>query len=658
MFVFLPILALVLISIIGTYYSKDWRISVLSGSLIWGIMITLYTEFFSLLNQLRFETILTTWILTNLVLLVIYFFLLKSRHHTIPKIKLSYLTPIDIILLIGISFFILTTGLIAIISPPNNWDSMTYHLPRVMHWIQNQSLRHYPTYYSAQIVHPPFAELAILNLQILSKSDRYVNLIQWFSMIGSVIGVSLIAKQFGSNLRGQIFASVFCVTIPMGILQASSTQNDYVVAYWLVCLGYFTILSLSYKQVPLNIVVAIAASFSLAIFTKSSGYIYGLPFMVFLLFVNFNKLRWKLWKPFCIIILFVLLINGNHYLRNLEVYGHPLSTAEYENHYAIEIYSLPTFFSNVIRNLSLHLDIVRYLHLDHWITPTTGISMKIIKIIHEFIGVDINDIRTTYPPNSYQVPGLSFNEDVAGNPLHLIGIFLALLSLLIWKLKRIEKKREILGYLIIVTSSFLFFCFLLKIQPYHGRHHLSIFILFSPLVGSIISKTWNRYLVIGLAMLFLVSSLQFLFLSSQRPILKETNIFNTERERIYFLNRQHIENDYIEAAKLLKGQGCRNIGLYFLEETGNIWEYPIWSLTKQNSAENSFKFQHFSPRSIKNPSYIQRQKSPFKEFQPCGILMIDRGNKNSISSEKELTIEQQVYQRQWQSNVITLFFKQ
>lgn len=30
----------------------------------------------------------------------------------------------------------LTTGLIAIVSPPNNVDSLTYHMPRIMHWMQ------------------------------------------------------------------------------------------------------------------------------------------------------------------------------------------------------------------------------------------------------------------------------------------------------------------------------------------------------------------------------------------------------------------------------------------------------------------------------------------------------------------------------------------
>ena len=34
---------------------------------------------------------------------------------------------------------------LALLYPPNNYDSMTYHMARVAHWIQNQSIGHYPT---------------------------------------------------------------------------------------------------------------------------------------------------------------------------------------------------------------------------------------------------------------------------------------------------------------------------------------------------------------------------------------------------------------------------------------------------------------------------------------------------------------------------------
>jgi hypothetical protein len=51
---------------------------------------------------------------------------------------------------------------------------------------------------------------------------------------------TLIAKQqLGANQTGQLIAAVFVATIPMGILQASSTQNDYVLSFWLICFVYF-----------------------------------------------------------------------------------------------------------------------------------------------------------------------------------------------------------------------------------------------------------------------------------------------------------------------------------------------------------------------------------------------------------------------------------
>ena len=64
-------------------------------------------------------------------------------------------------------------------------------------------------------------------------------------MVSSMIGVSLIAKQLGAKQGGQLLASAFCASLPMGILQASSTQNDYTVALWIVCLAYFTLVMVS-----------------------------------------------------------------------------------------------------------------------------------------------------------------------------------------------------------------------------------------------------------------------------------------------------------------------------------------------------------------------------------------------------------------------------
>src|SRR6185369_10694518 len=55
------------------------------------------------------------------------------------------------ILLIGVIGFILCATLAtALLYPPNTWDSMTYHMPRVMHWITNANIGFYPTANSRQ----------------------------------------------------------------------------------------------------------------------------------------------------------------------------------------------------------------------------------------------------------------------------------------------------------------------------------------------------------------------------------------------------------------------------------------------------------------------------------------------------------------------------
>jgi hypothetical protein len=112
---------------------------------------------------------------------------------------------------------------------------MIYHMARVANWVDHRSIRCYPTHILRQLFFGPWAEFAITNLQILAGSDRLANMVQYASMLGSAVGVSLISKKMHADAQGQLLAAVFCATIPIGILEASGTQNDYVTAFWFLC---------------------------------------------------------------------------------------------------------------------------------------------------------------------------------------------------------------------------------------------------------------------------------------------------------------------------------------------------------------------------------------------------------------------------------------
>ena len=52
----------------------------------------------------------------------------------------------------------LLLGIVALTAPPNTWDSMTYHMPRVEHWIENRNVEPYPTHILRQLSLGPGAE--------------------------------------------------------------------------------------------------------------------------------------------------------------------------------------------------------------------------------------------------------------------------------------------------------------------------------------------------------------------------------------------------------------------------------------------------------------------------------------------------------------------
>ena len=652
MLVILPLISLISLFWLIWQVNNHWRNSVLSAAIVWGLIVAISTELLSIFKAINFTTIFLLWFFVDLF--VIYL-ILKRQKKSLQLIKLA---PLSWVLLGGIFFIITVIGIIALVAPPNNADSMTYHMSRVVHWIQNGSIAHYPTYFSGQLVWPPFAELSIMHLQILSDSDRYANLVHYFSMIGSVLGVSLIAKQLGAKEQGQIFAALFAVTIPMGILQSSSTQNDYVVTFWIVCLAHSTlsiVLTSNKAKIPDYLLYQFAASMGLAVFTKSSSYFFTLPFFIWLSITYFKRLKWQSWRQITFVLSFVLLINIKHYLRNFALYGNPLSVAEYSVGYRIEVYSIPAFISNIIRNLSFHTDIVGYLQLDHFIKPTyvNDKIYKVIIFIHHFLGIDPSDTRTTDPLYHYSVPSISTGENTANNPLHFLLILVSIFLIILFK--KLRQNSILCGYLYSIIGGFLLFCLLTKMQLYHSRHHLVLFVLSAGFVGLVFSKIFNKYWLVSISIVLFMTCLPWVFDHKTRSITGSQNIFNVSRDEQYFMAVPQLKAPYIEAVDFIKKQNCSNIGLSLGSEAlpYGYWEYPFWILLKERLTPEPLRIEH-----ILNPNNTSNklsQFSPFNNFVPCAIIAIRESKEEKI---EEMTVKGHNYSRKWKSDPLNVLLRQ
>jgi len=644
MLVLLPIIALVFLYFICDSFYKDWRISILSATVIWSLVITIVTEILSFGHLINFEFVLAAWLLIDVAVATIYLnFFNKNPAVVEPNLTLQF-SGSSKVLLFGVGLIVGLIGLIGFVAPPNNWDSMDYHMARVVHWIQNHSVAHYPTSFTPQLYQNPWSEFFILHFQILSGGDHFANWMQWLNMIGCLIGVSFIAKQLGANSTGQILATVATATLPMGILQASSTQNDFAEAFWLVCLACYILMTAEKgKNTTWDIYLLLGCSLGLSILTKGTAYFYILPFILWVTLLQVKYLGWQVWKPALSIAIVALLVNLNHYLRNYFIFGSPLGEP---NIYMNEIFGINVMISNILRNLALHVG-----------TPIglfNGIINKIIHIIHNFIGVDINDKRTTFygeffVPGGWATVGFSGEENSAGNLLHLLLIITCLIILIFHKRLKLRFQGEALAYALFVFGTFLVFCYFIKWQPWNARLHLPFFVLCCPFLGLVLSKLSKKQIVGYIAVILILASFPWVFFNRYRPIISTDNIFQVSRIEQYFKNRPKLQKPYTQAVEYLNSKQCSTVGLMMGQDA---WEYPLWMVMQQKFG-NKFQLQHIN---VANGSSVKEKESPFKEFEPCGIIYMYTKQSN-LHRVEEIKFQDKTFVREWDLNPMAVLMK-
>ena len=582
---------------------EDWREAALGASVTWGVSVVILTEGLSTFHALAFLPLLIAWGIISCATIVIsiYFYRADSISGIpiVNPLRRKYFFAS--LLLAGICSILFATFVVALLSPPNSWDSMTYHMARVLNWIDHSSVRCYPTNNPRQLYLGPWAEFTITHLQILAGNDRLANLVQFVSTTGSVVGVSLIAKKFRAGMYGQLFASVYCASIPVGILEASGTLNDDVTAFWLLCFLAFTI-DIVEATTPVswrNATLA-GASLGLAILTKMTNLIFAAPFLLWIVLVLLRSRKVIAISLLGILGGSALAINAGQAIRNASAFGSPLGpqaeTALSKN----EIHTPAAISSNVIRNLAVHLAL-----------PKVGRYIKpMVLKIHSLTGLDTSDPRITWKGATFQYQ-ITFSEYFAGSPLHLLVASIVILVVCFY----LPEYRLVAIYTACLIGGFLMFCGYVRWQPWISRLQLPLFVAVAPVCGLVLSRpTFRRFGYIFSAVAICVGLL-YATKNDSRALLGRPNVIQCSRVDLYFSDRPAIRGPFLAAAAETARGSPATVGII---AGWDDWEYPFRLFVRSESKTHT-QFEHLD---VKNESRDCPPEVPSKYILPDKIVVI------------------------------------
>jgi len=194
--------------------------------------------------------------------------------------------PILAVLAAAVAVGLVYSAALATLTPPNDWDAMTYHLARAAFWIQQNAVAYVPDTLVLRInVNPPNAEIGTLFTMLLSGGDRYAGLVQYVAMLATAVAIYGIARRTGLDHRAAVFGTLVFLTLPVVALQSSTALNDVVVASFLVTATYF-LLGESKVELALG-----GLALALAIGTKFTALI-ALPLVALVVLLGQPRRRW------------------------------------------------------------------------------------------------------------------------------------------------------------------------------------------------------------------------------------------------------------------------------------------------------------------------------------------------------------------------------
>lgn len=496
------------------------------------------------------------------------FDLARIRHRVTFALRSSispYLLP-----MLALLYFV------ALVYPSNNYDSMTYHMARVVFWIQERSVDFYPTINHRQNGLGPGAEYLILILQLFSGGDWFANSVQTVAFSIIVVSITLIARCFGAPRAFRTPLVVLFCTAPMFVLQATSTQNDMCAA-----VGGLAIVSslrrvLFARKALLSIrdAVALAVAIAVSYLIKPTA----LMIIAFLVLVAGCRVLWTLirwrreinWRVTAsaagIAVVVLLGLAGPHLLR---IAADPRSMSPVANMLFPNTSTLGLTWHRLLNPLFI---------ASHHI-PVDSINRSINKLYKQ-----VEEPVAAFPwwlgKHNFG-HALRQYEDLAGAPLQFLATFLLSGFGVVWAFRRGPPVRSVaLRLVLLPPGCWLFFHWVSRNNVWIARYHCVWFAMaVISAFGVCQFARKNRAALVGSTLAAWVFALpayvyawSTIMVNEIRPVSTKAFI-NFDRVASYYAHRPDLKPEHDRVLKALEKESCTELVLALGNE--DEIEYPL-----------------------------------------------------------------------------------
>ncbi|WP_148102612.1 hypothetical protein [Glycomyces terrestris] len=512
-----------------------------------------------------------------------------------------------------IAILAVSAAVLAVASSPNNFDSLTYHLPRIEHWVQHASVAVYATEIHRQVDLGPGAEYLLTHLRLVSGGDGAYNLLQYLAGVGALLAASRIAAQLGGGPLAQLATVFLLATTPEILLQATSTQVDLVNAAWVAALATVVLDEFTRPgdahgaalraAAPGTDALYLGLALGLIAVTKTTGLLAAAPL---LLIWGIGRLvrdgqrrrpclcgrsparcsradasrawasRGRTVLASLAVIALMLAVAGPFLARMQEAFGSPLGPPMLRDSIGVQTADPRLLLVNALHIAHTGLDTPLFFLSDATAAAINGLAHA--------LGVDPDDPRITFMTTEFPVPAWYPDEDRAAFPL----TGLASLAGLAWfAVKGPGLRRAYAGAL---AFAFLAVACTVAWQPWINRLVVFLVVLGAPAAGVLAAalvkgiatsardKRRRRAaisVISAVAVLASIAGLLTVAYGYPRRLTGAWSVFSLTDMEERFVRRLEWLPQYEAAAAAVNAVEPEHVGLV---QSNDSWEYPWWIL--------------------------------------------------------------------------------